>query len=367
MKFRTAKSRKMIARITSSSIALSVLAFPVAADVICNPQSDHTNVRQGPSAKNFEIAGVLQNGDAITVLERVTNSDGYPWIKIEAPGLQDTYVGYVTDGAVAPSCDNVQAGVRPPYGMCFYVMAARQSTAEVQEYIRDFDQRTNGQFEADWAVAKSENGWYAVTIGPVETDNFESTKERLISEGLSPDDAYCSDGKKYVEFVDIQVPAAETTVTETLVEDVDLSKLNSPHHEDAVRIYESTLSNIEKPLSALKTGGNVIDFEIAIDLFHIKSMLRQQELTWKRGENGERCWVTHFLVERVAHQKVWFTIKELVAQDNLSNNLPDDFKNKLNEIILKSTNDYSVGQASESMQILNGERDQEFICPEIQP
>lgn len=221
MNFRTALSRKIIARITSSSIALSVLALPVAADVICNPQSDHTNVRQGPSAKNFEIAGVLQNGDAVTVLEHVTNSDGYPWIKIEAPGLQDTYVGYVTDGAVAPSCDSVQAGVRPPYGMCFYVMAARQSTAEVQEYIRDFDQRTNGQFEADWAVARAENGWYAITIGPVEKDDFDSTKERLISEGLSPDDAYCSDGKKYLEFVDIQ--AAESNNSAAQIMDSMLS------------------------------------------------------------------------------------------------------------------------------------------------
>lgn len=235
MNFRTAISRKVIARITSSSIALSVLALPVAAEVICNPQADHTNVRQGPSAKNFEIAGVLQNGDAITVLEHVTNSDGYPWIKIEAPGLQDTYVGYVTDGTVARSCDSVQAGVRPPYGMCFYVMAARQSTAEVQEYIRDFDQRTNGQFEADWAVAKSENGWYAITIGPVETDDFDTTKERLRSGGLSPDDAYCSDGKKYVEFVDIQPPATETAVTETSSEDVDPAMIMAGIYEEKLK------------------------------------------------------------------------------------------------------------------------------------
>lgn len=74
--------QKLSAPVLAASLITSV--GQVYAATICNEQSGTTNVRAGPSAKNFEKVGSLPNGVKVKEIERVINPDGYEYVKISA-------------------------------------------------------------------------------------------------------------------------------------------------------------------------------------------------------------------------------------------------------------------------------------------
>ena len=75
--------------------------------MICNREGKITNIRKGPSAKNFPKLESVRNGQKITVLREVVNPDGYLYYEIEfgLPHYQDTVIGYVYHEAVAKNCN----------------------------------------------------------------------------------------------------------------------------------------------------------------------------------------------------------------------------------------------------------------------
>jgi hypothetical protein len=83
-----------------------LLAIPASAEVICNFKTEKTNLRKGPSAKNFEIAAKLTNGHKLEVLERVTNPDGFEYLKVKFknPETGKSAVAFVYHEAVEVAC-----------------------------------------------------------------------------------------------------------------------------------------------------------------------------------------------------------------------------------------------------------------------
>lgn len=76
----------------------------------CNPDTDKTNVRRGPSAKSYDKVSELLNGQDVTVIDRITNPDGYDYYEIVytdevGAGQLYDFVGYVYHEALAERCD----------------------------------------------------------------------------------------------------------------------------------------------------------------------------------------------------------------------------------------------------------------------
>lgn len=74
--------------------------------MICNTQGPVTNIRRGPSAKNYAVLDSVENGQHVTVLRDVINPDGYLYLEVEfsKPNYQDSVIGYVYHEAVSDSC-----------------------------------------------------------------------------------------------------------------------------------------------------------------------------------------------------------------------------------------------------------------------
>lgn len=97
-------------------IALAVCVSSIAkAEVVCNQKSKNTNVRKGPSAKNFGTLATLKNGYYLEVLERVTNDEGYLYFRVKFQSGQLSNgkllysTGYVYHEAVSKSCKSDKA------------------------------------------------------------------------------------------------------------------------------------------------------------------------------------------------------------------------------------------------------------------
>ncbi len=90
--------------LVSTSCNVSPAAFipkTAVSRVICNPDSDFTNMRLGPNKDMFDVVSRLDNGTAIRVLEATTNPvSQQPWFKIEAAGD----VGFVDSDYVKDGC-----------------------------------------------------------------------------------------------------------------------------------------------------------------------------------------------------------------------------------------------------------------------
>lgn len=99
-------------------IAATVGVSSAQAEVICNEGSSVTNIRKGPSARDYGIAGKLKNGRRITIVKRVTNADGYPYYKIyfTHPSTGKKTLGYVYHEAVKKYCGSApkQAAAKGP-------------------------------------------------------------------------------------------------------------------------------------------------------------------------------------------------------------------------------------------------------------
>lgn len=83
-----------------------LLTQSALATHICNAKSTSTNVRSGPSAKNYPAIDKLSNGTEVEILDRVNNAAGYDYLKIRfvhsKTGKQA--IGYVYSGAFSGSC-----------------------------------------------------------------------------------------------------------------------------------------------------------------------------------------------------------------------------------------------------------------------
>jgi hypothetical protein len=76
----------------------------------CNPKADKSNVREGPSSRDYKVVSELLNGQHVDVLDRVQNSGGYDYYKIVyhtalSNGRLYENIGYVYHAALANTCE----------------------------------------------------------------------------------------------------------------------------------------------------------------------------------------------------------------------------------------------------------------------
>ena len=81
---------------------------------------------------------------------------------------------------------------------CVLVVASRPNVAEARRYV--FDNISDRRY---LKAFKSKNGWIAITIGKLKPHEVDPTLARWKKSGKSPQDSYCSTGKKYTGGVDI--------------------------------------------------------------------------------------------------------------------------------------------------------------------
>ncbi|MEP3588000.1 MAG: hypothetical protein ABJN18_00400, partial [Marinobacter sp.] len=91
-----------------------------------------------------------------------------------------------------PQIREVDTFVLP--GKCLVVAASRATLDEARRFVVELDERLDNV-----RVFRSENGWYAVTVGIYDYNRGVNSASELISQGMIPTDAFCSSGKSYVE------------------------------------------------------------------------------------------------------------------------------------------------------------------------
>jgi Bacterial SH3 domain len=108
---------KALRFISIASLSFCVLSGASSAQeslTVCNPKTDVTNVRSGPSAKGFPKVAEVPNGQVVDVIEKVTNTEGYEYYKIiyyteMGNGQLIENEGFVYHEALAATCDaNIQ-------------------------------------------------------------------------------------------------------------------------------------------------------------------------------------------------------------------------------------------------------------------
>lgn len=79
--------------------------------LICNSGTDITNVRAGPSAKDFPVIAKLKNGHRVSVLNAQKNKGGFYYYRIgfQRPNSSQRLTGYVYFKALKSTCNGVSA------------------------------------------------------------------------------------------------------------------------------------------------------------------------------------------------------------------------------------------------------------------
>lgn len=80
---------------------------------LCNPDSDVTNLRNGPTAEGSDIIGRLANGQRVRIKDNLLNESGYLYLEIEVADGRKTAVnartGFVYNKAVRGRCSRIFA------------------------------------------------------------------------------------------------------------------------------------------------------------------------------------------------------------------------------------------------------------------
>ena len=98
--------------------------------------------------------------------------------------------------AISQSAPVFAKELRLGAGERWLVVASRQDSSEAEDLARSYGLLLNGV-----RVMRSNNGWFAVVIGPVTDASIGAAKKRLDPQLSLPDDAYLSEGQTYRETV----------------------------------------------------------------------------------------------------------------------------------------------------------------------
>lgn len=91
----------LVAAVALIATSTAALATP---GIICNENSDVTNVRSGPSAQDYRVIDKLDYGYKVIVSDITNNAAGYMWVKIRYNSMRHGYptveTGWVDGGNV---------------------------------------------------------------------------------------------------------------------------------------------------------------------------------------------------------------------------------------------------------------------------
>ncbi len=101
---------------------------------------------------------------------------------------------------VTPTFGNANVTLSLSDGQMWLVFASRQDASEAVDLAEGFQKALQGSpYQDKIRVTRSENGWFAVVVGPAAFKSIRLAREKLSIE--LPEDAYLSRGRRYVETV----------------------------------------------------------------------------------------------------------------------------------------------------------------------
>ncbi len=195
--------------------------------LVCNDKVSQTNVRYGPSAKDYGVVAKLRNGSQVQIKKVVTNSGGYVYYEIifQYPGDVKKGAGYIYHQALKRSCNGRTASSKsasssrssnpvrreskdsfPPSALalagnkCEVIIASRQTAREVLTYFKAMDRQKNHQRDYRKAYM-TRTGWYAIGIGIVPKSEFQSKWKPNLTRNNSwmSKDIFCSQRKTFIK------------------------------------------------------------------------------------------------------------------------------------------------------------------------
>ena len=209
------------------------------------------DVRDVPKIPRFAGDAAIQLGDMLeTAGESEAKEDG----AAQKPRLDDSPLSRV-NGPVGED-------------LCHLVAASRQTLPEVGSFIAGL----SPQLQQTVAVARADNGWYAISVGTVAEAAFNDTRSDLIDRRLIPDDAFCSRWRGYDGFLQPTRYAPFVTDAPTRIHKADersLLNIFRGHRDDVTSVAfspdgNSVLTGSEDDLAILwdvETGREIQRFE----------------------------------------------------------------------------------------------------------
>ena len=140
--------------------------------------------------------GQLDAGTRVTISDLRFDSTGRDYLQVSNGDLQ----GFAAGENLAHFCnftdrqDLINPRFLAPPNSCHVIVASRRTLPEVRAFASQ-----NPNYLPMMTVFQSDNGWYAISIGPI---SLKAVGQVLGPSSPLPDDAYCSTGANYTAILD---------------------------------------------------------------------------------------------------------------------------------------------------------------------
>ncbi len=168
---------------------------PMNTRVVCVDAFSYANVYDGVGG---DVRDQLGNETEVRVLDYVFGPDDTRYFDVAYGEVINGQAprGLMSVNDLRNFCDfedrraRTLNQYRAPPNTCHLIGASRRTVQEVNDFAL-----TNAPFFASMQAFRSENGWYAISLGLIRLDALEQIKQNR--EGV-PEEAYCSDGANYI-------------------------------------------------------------------------------------------------------------------------------------------------------------------------
>ena len=181
------------------------------------------------------------------------------------------------------------------------IIGARDNMNEAVALAREFGQRVN-----DVRVVRTENGWYAICLGPIHVQSIDEARRRYAPRFILPGDAYIGKGSKLIEVVFRTSPSGSSGPTETATRPPN----PEPQTHNA-RLVGTGFFISEK--GHLLTNAHVVKGCAVVSVFHGADTPRTGRIIARDGTNDLAIIATDLTPDAVADLRVAVRLGEQVA------------------------------------------------------
>lgn len=186
-----------------SALSLGMLPDHALSQTVQPYQSIHTRQLCKAAAILDEPAGVEiatgPAGSAVLIRDLRFGKDGALYYGIDQPAPDGGYIAVADAPNFCGFDERRQSGAarfRATPNSCHLIAASRKTLDEVNAFAAE-----HADFLPSMSVYRSENGWYAISLGQI---SLAAAPALLEGARNIPADSYCSDGAIYVAVMDLQ-------------------------------------------------------------------------------------------------------------------------------------------------------------------
>lgn len=165
---------------------------PINIRQICNA----TAILDRPAGAEIATAAA---GSTVMIEDLRFGDDGALYYRIDHPAPDGDYVAVADAPSFCGFEERRAAGAarfRATPNSCHMIAASRKTLDEVNAFAAE-----HTEFLPSMSVYRSENGWYAISLGQV---SLAAAPALMDGAPNIPSDSYCSDGANYVAVMDLQ-------------------------------------------------------------------------------------------------------------------------------------------------------------------